>query len=352
MEDIMQKTLWPLLASLGVAVTLGFTTALPDASAPNSQSSSRASTGSPGDRFVGTWKLVSMEQRNARGEVVQPATPAPNRIGYIIYDRAGYVAVSIMPVGRKKYAAQQATDDEAKAAITGYAGYFGTFAVNDKEGYVMHQLQGSVTPGMPVDQKRFFELSGNRLVLKPPPAADGNQSRITWERIPDVTNPTAEQRRFVGFWKLISNERRNQKGEVVASNPGQTGYIIYTAAGFMMVHMVQPNRKPYAGAQPAPAEAREAIRTYTNYFGPFYIHDVDGYVVHDQVGTLNVGRLGPAPQQRFYQFSGNRLLLQPPATYTARGRHDQGHDHLGARRSRKRDAVGFKRGAPGFGTRP
>ena len=42
----------------------------------------------------------------------------------------------------------------------------------------------------------------------------------------------------------------------------------------------------------------EAIRTYANYFGPFYVHDVDGYVVHDQVGTLNVGRNGPPPLAR------------------------------------------------------
>jgi len=40
-----------------------------------------------------------------------------------------------------------------------------------------------------------------------------------------------------------------------------------------MVHMMQPDRKPYSGAQPAPEEARQALRTYTNYFGPFYIHE-------------------------------------------------------------------------------
>ena len=318
-EDIMRKTLLPPLVSLSLVTILGFSIAATEANAPGGQSSARASTGSLKDRFVGTWKLVSMEQRNAKGEVIPPASPAPNRTGYIIYDPAGYVAVSIMPVGRTKYAGLQPTDDEAKTAITGYAGYFGTFVVNEKEGFVTHRLQGSVNPGMAADQKRFFELSGNRLTLKPPPAANGNQARIVWERIPDVTNPTAEQRRFVGFWKLVSNERRNQKGELVSSNPGQTGYIIYTAAGFMMVHMVQPNRKPFAAAQPTPVEARDAIRTYANYFGPFYVHDVDGYVVHDQVGTLNVGRNGPAPQQRFYELSGNRLLLHPPATYTPEG---------------------------------
>ena len=141
----------------------------------------------------------------------------------------------------------------------------------------------------------LFVIFGNEAVVlfravwsrcEQPPVC---QSRLTWERIPDVTTPTAEHGRFLGFWKLVSNERRNESGGLVSSNSGQTGYIIYTAAGFMMVHMVRPNRKSYAGAQPTADEAREALTTYTNYFGPFYIHEADGYVVHDQVGSLNVG---------------------------------------------------------------
>jgi hypothetical protein len=292
-------------------------------SAPTGQAVANASARSaPTDRFVGTWKLVNIEQRNAKGDVIAPTSG--NRTGYLIYDPAGYVAVSIMPVGRKTYAAAQPTDDEARAAMTGYAAYFGTFTVNDADASVTHHLQGSLNPGMAADQKRFFDLSGNRLTLKPPPAANGNQTRLTWERIPEMPNLTAEHRRFLGFWKLVSNERRNEQGELAASNPGQTGYIIYTSAGFMMVQMMQPNRKPPAGAQLTPEEARLTITTYTNYFGPFYIHETDGYVVHDQVGTLNMGRNGPAPQQRFYQFSGKRLLLKPPPTYAPDGHTIQG----------------------------
>ena len=278
------------------------------------------------DRFVGTWKLVSIETRTAKGEVVPPASGAgnQNRTGYIVYDDAGYMAVTIMPLGRKKYAAAQPTDEEAQAALAGYTGYFGTFTINEKEQYVTHHLEGSVNPGMATDQQRFFELSGNRLTLKPPPGANGNQQRLTWEKMPEVANPSAEHKKFVGFWKLISNERRNDKGEVLGSNAGQFGYIIYTAAGFMTVHMVQPGRKPYAAAQATPQEARQNLRTYTNYFGPFYIHEADGYVVHDQVGSLGVGRGGYSPQQRFYRFAGNRLLLQPPPTYNADGTVTQG----------------------------
>jgi hypothetical protein len=276
-----------------------------------------ASEGGLQDRFIGTWKLVNIEQRNAKGEVVPPAAGNPNRTGYIIYDPGGYMAVSIMPVGRKKYAGAEPTDQEALAALTGFTAYFGTFTVDAKEQAVTHHLQGSLNPGMGTDQKRFFEFSGNRLTLKPPAAANGNQSRLTWERMPDLANPTAEQRQFVGFWKLVSNERRNQKGEVVASNPGQSGYIIYTRAGFMAVHMVQPGRKPYASAQPTPQEALQNLRTYTNYFGPFYVHEADGYVVHDQFGSASAGRNSPSPQKRFFRFVGNRLLLQPPPTYNA-----------------------------------
>jgi Lipocalin-like domain len=312
---MMPRNLLVLLVASSLLTPLGTA----PASAQGSASSRQAATGGLKDKFVGTWKLVAVEQRNAKGEVVPPAADAvnQNRTGYLIYDPAGYMAVSLMPVGRKKYAGAQPTDEEAKAAITGYTAYFGTFTINEKEQVVTHHLEGSLNPAMGKDQNRGFELSGNRLTLKPPAAANGNQSRLTWERMPDVVNPTAEQRRFVGFWKLVSNEQRNQKGELKASNPGQFGYIIYTGAGFMMVHMVQPNRKPYAGGEPTPPEARENLRTYTNYFGPFYIHQADAYVVHDQFGSVSAGRNSPSPQQRFYRFTDNRLLLQPPPNYSA-----------------------------------
>lgn len=285
-----------------------------------------AATGAPSlkDQFVGTWRLVSTEQRNAKGEVVPRAAGAAERTGYIIYDPAGYMAVSIMPVGRKKYAGLQATEAEALSAINAYAGYFGTFTIDATAKTVTHHLQGSLDPGMAPDQVRRFELTGNRITLKPPPAANGNQSALTWERMPDLASPTAEQRKFFGFWKLVSNERKNQKGEILASNPGQTGYIIYTPAGFMMVHMVQPNRRKYAGAQPTGAEAKDVLAKYTNYFGPFIVHQTDGYVVHDQFGSVNVGRNGYGPLQRFYTFTGNRLLLQPPKTDTPEGQTLQG----------------------------
>src|SRR5262245_23732316 len=235
----------PLLTPLFAVVLIG-SFGSPHVAGQNASTRPAAAASALKDKFVGTWKLVSIETRNAKGEVVPPAAGTSNRIGYIIYDPSGYMAVSIMPLGRKKYAGAQPTDQEVMGALTGYTAYFGTFSFNEAEGSVTHRLQGSLNAGMAADQKRFFELNGNRLTLKPPAGQNGNQQRLTWERMQDLANPTAEQQKFFGFWKLISNERKNDKGEVLGSNPGQYGYIIYTRAGFMMVHMVQPNRKPNA----------------------------------------------------------------------------------------------------------
>lgn len=291
------------------------------------QGRDRGPAGAMIDRFVGTWKLVSIERRGANGDLLPPAGSSgfgsPNPIGFIVYDRAGYMGVTIMQSGRRQYAAAQPTPEEARAALGSYTSYYGTFTVNEADHVVTHHLQGSLGPGLlGTDQRRSFMLSGNRLALKPPVGANGIQSTLTWERVPDLPNLTPTHRRFLGFWKLVSNERLTTSGERLSSNPGQTGYIIYTASGHMMVHMMQPGHTRYAGPQPTPEETLNALRTYTSYFGPFTIHDQEGYVVHHRIGIVNAGQIG-SDAQRFYEFSGNRLKLRPPVTPVA-GRDVQG----------------------------
>jgi hypothetical protein len=300
-----------VVTALGLAIVAASGIGASGQTAPSAVTRSAAALN---DRFVGTWKLVSVEQRNAAGQLVPPAAQASDRppLGVLIYDAAGYVAVTIMPAERRKYAAPQPTDGEAQAALTGYAAYFGTFTINEAEGMITHHLQGSVNPGMAPEQNRKFELAGNRLTLKPPPGPSGTQSKLTWERMTELTNPTPGQQQFFGFWKFVSNERRNENGDLLSSNAEQTGYIIFTTAGQMMVHLVQPRRKKYVADRPTPEEARDTIRTYANYVGPFYVHEDDRYIVYDQIGTLNMGRNGPGPLQRFYEFSGKRLQLKLP----------------------------------------
>ena len=311
----MRRILFLLCGPLALVATSEWLDATAPATAAPAGSSARVLGEDAKSRFAGAWRLASIERLGPKGEVLPPAAPVSlgRPTGMIVYDPSGYMAVDIMQPGRRLYAGAQPTPEEAREALASYTSYFGTFSVNEAEGTVTHHLQGSLNPGMGADQKRFFELSENRLSLKPPPGPTGAQSRLNWERLPDLPNLTTVHRRFIGFWKLVTNERRRPNGEGISSNTGQTGFIVYTASGHMGAHLMQPGRKRYAAAQPTPEEAMAALSTYTSYFGPYTIHESDGFVVHHRVGIVNPGQVG-SDAQRFYEQTGNRLILKPPST--------------------------------------
>jgi hypothetical protein len=271
------------------------------------------------NRFAGTWKLVSQETRDTKGQVVPPAPNTVGRLGYIAYDPSGYMGVTIQSPERAKFAGRQPTPQEARAAISTYTSYWGSFAVDEAASIVTHQTFGALNTAMSgTNQVRGFTISGNRLTLRPPTAANGDQRSLTWERLPDLPNLTPTHRKLIGFWKLISLERRNAKGELLSSNPGQTGFIVYTASGHVMVHMMQPYRRRNVGSSPTPEETMAAYRSYTSYFGPYTVNESEKSVVHHLAGAINSGMVG-TDFQRFFELSGKRLILKPPVTKNGNG---------------------------------
>ena len=98
----MRAILSVLIVAVGSVTATGFlTSGFPELQAGQP---SGAAAGSGTARFVGTWKLISTEQRDAKGQVIAPATPPPpGRLGFITYDPAGYMGVVIMQGGRQKY---------------------------------------------------------------------------------------------------------------------------------------------------------------------------------------------------------------------------------------------------------
>ncbi len=142
-------------------------------------------------KFIGTWRLVSVEARRPNGEVAPtPARYGTKTVGYLMYDNTGHVAVQIMRPDRPKFAVNdidKGTAEELKAAWEGYSAYFGTYEINETEGFVIHHVEGSSFPNyVGSEQKRFYELSGDTLVLKPPQRQVGNEQlnmRITWQRV-------------------------------------------------------------------------------------------------------------------------------------------------------------------------
>ena len=271
-------------------------------------------------RFAGVWKLVGEETRDPAGNVVPgPNAASGGRFGFITYDPAGYVGVVLAWNRRPTFKGKASTADEARSALASYNSYWGSFAVNNARGVVTHQVMGAVNPAFAgTNQERGFTIDGARLTLRPPNLANGDQRALTWERVPDLPNLTPTHRRLIGFWKLIEIERRNSKGELSISNPGMTGFLVYTASGHVMVHMMDPYRRRNVDEMPTADETMATYRTYTSYFGPYTVHEPEGYVMHHLTAAFNSGVEG-TDFKRFLDFSGRRLALKPPPTTDGRG---------------------------------
>ena len=304
----MPRKLLVLLAAVGVVVWSGCTDTAPPMDDASDLPTAEASTADPKAPFVGNWELVRVERIGADGELLPTPEPpsfgSEGAIGYIMYDPGGYMGVTIMQPGRQPYSGGGPSADEAVTTLRSYVSYFGTYTVNEAEGYLTHHLQGNVRPpDASNDNKRSYEFSGNQLILMPPVGDSGVQTRIVWQRVPDLadTERTETHRRLFGFYRIGKIERRTMDGESVPIDQYEDGFIIYMPSGHMAVHLMRPNRPAYTGA-PTPEQALGALRTYLSYFGPFSVDEDEGFIVHHRAGNLNPGQAG-TDAQRFFSSS-------------------------------------------------
>src|SRR5437870_5820374 len=71
-------------------------------------------------RFAGVWKLVGEDTRDANGQIVS-RSPDASRFGYIVYDPAGYVGVTLSWITQPTFAGGRATT--AQEALTALGTY-------------------------------------------------------------------------------------------------------------------------------------------------------------------------------------------------------------------------------------
>ncbi len=243
------------------------------------------------ERFVGTYRLVTIESRDAAGQWKQDA--GFNSVGYITYSDTGYMGVYIMPKSRAPFAKpNNPTPEEAQAALQGFTAYFGPYSIDLTARFVVHHRVGHLDNGAP-DFKRFYEFADDTLILRPAAATGGTEqatTRLIWQRLPDA-NLSLAARTFVGVYALrYTDTARGQNGrETFHGDRNETragtSYIIYTPTGHMMVHLMdKAGRKLYAGSQPTPDEALAAYRSYAGYFGRFSVHIGSGCRRRDKRG--------------------------------------------------------------------
>ena len=105
------------------------------------------------EKFVGTWRLVTLETVRPNGEVIYPFY-GKHPEGLIVYDRHGWMRVQIVsdpPSAVPKDSSWEgflaAPSAEKVAAVESYYAYFGTWTVDPSNSTVTHHIQQSLRPG-------------------------------------------------------------------------------------------------------------------------------------------------------------------------------------------------------------
>ena len=138
--------------------------------------------------IVGEWRLVTFEFRKEDNSIIYPFGKEAR--GSFIYTGSGRFSVQLMRIDRPKFAIpdqMRGTPEETEASYKGSISYFGTYQVDVDHGVINHFVEGSIFPNMEgTQQKRFYELSEDQLILKTPSFKVGGERAtgvIAWERV-------------------------------------------------------------------------------------------------------------------------------------------------------------------------
>lgn len=271
--------------------------------------------------LVGSWTLSGVQRPSADGTPGQ----VPNPRGLLVFDGAGHVCEIATRAGRTQYAGAQSTPDEALTTFMEYGGLWGSYRADQAEGRIAYMPEGAVNPNaMGRELSRRFEISGDKLTITSlgeltAPAG----TRWTWTRVPNLEGLSEPYRRLIGFWREVSERTiATGTGAVLSEVLRGPSVIAYTPSGFVCVHFLPGNRKPFASTTPTPQEAKAAVTGYTSYIAALAVHP--GFIFHHQLATL-----APAPAsslQRYYEFINNDSevnYLFPPNTVGGQERRTQ-----------------------------
>ncbi len=138
--------------------------------------------------LIGTWRLLSREDRTASGERRIDPGLGEDPIAVLVYDRAGNFAAQFMKRDRQTVAPMPAgpAGPNNSRAVGGYDAYFGSYTVDDVAGTVTQRLVGALSPeNVGLVLTRSMRVSGDELVIQLDTAsADGTPvvRTLRWTR--------------------------------------------------------------------------------------------------------------------------------------------------------------------------
>jgi hypothetical protein len=145
---------------------------------------------SAGKKFVGTWRLVSVEGTDPTFHFSYD-----HPTGILIYDASGWMSVQIDVKGTRKpfvNGPAAGTDKEKMAAFDNYVAYYGTYSVDLKAQTITHHLEDASPPNLRgMNNVRWFEFQDtDHLLLIPREDGKGGvidrksaTYKLLWERL-------------------------------------------------------------------------------------------------------------------------------------------------------------------------
>jgi hypothetical protein len=135
------------------------------------------------EQLVGTWTIVSWEQKKSDGTRLQQFGAKPTGIAF--FDAGGRYIITVMRSDRARYASSalwQGTAEENKATADGTQTYFGTYSISEADRSIAIHIEGSSFPNWNgTDQKRFVAIEGDQLTLTIRPQS-GENVDVVWKR--------------------------------------------------------------------------------------------------------------------------------------------------------------------------
>ncbi|ARV59080.1 cylclase [Nostocales cyanobacterium HT-58-2] len=152
---------------------------------PYKMSDSSPSLTAQQKQIVGTWRLVSWENRDEQGKVTYPY--GKDALGYLVYNADGYMCATLSKKDRPNFPGGDilaGTLEEQAKAVQTYIAYCGKYQVQPDK--VVHLPDVSLFPNyIGTKQERLFKLEKGQLILThAPELMDGKKQTpfLIWER--------------------------------------------------------------------------------------------------------------------------------------------------------------------------
>lgn len=127
-----------------------------------------------------------------------------------------------------------------------------------------------------------------------------------------MTNVPNARRRFLGTWRLLSFEWRNEAGRVSSGlGDDPVGQLTYDASGTVSAQMMRRNAPRFSDQDLQRATTQEKASAwghYFGYFGTYSVSELGDTVTHHVEGSSFPNIVG-TDQVRSCAFAGNCLTL-------------------------------------------